>query len=263
MSLRAARLIAPVVPVLVAACGEVARPTPEPLAEETSAVDVGAELSDAAYLVRLGLMRGHLLVGHELYGLGALDAARTHSKHPTDELYADMDNEFAARGTTGFAARLEAHATASQGDDAAAVGGAYTALTAAIGTREAAVSPSAPMIAEVVVELLREAAKEYAIGVVDGRLANAHEYQDAYGFTQVALAWAVRGGETDAAVFAPIAERIRSLADMWPGLAPPDEVGIPRPGSANGLPPARDSQAARLYGAAAEVEIHALALSDP
>ena len=40
------------------------------------------------------------------------------------------------------------------------------------------------MIARVVVELLREAAAEYAIRVVDGRLANPHEYQDAYGFTQ-------------------------------------------------------------------------------
>lgn len=245
MNLRAAKLIAPVFPVLVAACGEVASPAPEPPAEETSAVEISAELSDVAYLVRLGLMRGHLLVGHELYELGALDAARTHSKHPTDELYAGMDNEFAARGTTGFATQLETHATVSQGDDAAAVGDAYAALTAAIDTSEAAVSPSTAMIAEVVVELLREAAREYAIGIVDGRLANAHEYQDAYGFAQVALAWAMRGGESDAAVFAPIAERIRILADMWPSLEPPPEV---------------DSQAARLYGAAAEVEIHALAL---
>ena len=55
----------------------------------------------------------------------------------------------------------------------------------------------------------------------------------------------MRGGESDAAVFAPIAERIRILADMWPSLEPPPEV---------------DSQAARLYGTAAEVEIHALVL---
>ena len=225
-----------------------ASPAPEPPLEETPAVEVRAELSDAAYLVRLGLMRGHLLVGHELFGLGARDAARTHSKHPTDELYAGMDNEFAARGTNGFGVQLEAHAAASQGDDAAAVGDAYAILTTAIGTSEAAVSPSAAMIAEVVVELLREAAREFAVGVVDGRLANAHEYQDAYGFTQVALAWAVRGAESDAAVFAQIAERIRSLADMWPSLEPPEEV---------------DAQAARLHGAAAEVEIHALALSEP
>ena len=246
MILRTARLVAPTLLVFVAACGEVASPAPEPPAEEAPPVEVSAELSDAAYLVRLGLMRGHLLVGHELYGLGALDAARTHSKHPTDELYAGMDNEFAARGTTGFGAELEAHAAASQGDDAAAVADAYAALTAAVGTSEAAVSPSTAMVAEVVVELLREAAREYAIGVVDGRLANAHEYQDAYGFTQVALAWAVRGGESGAVVFDQIAERIRLLADMWPSLVPPDEV---------------DVKAARLYGAAAEVEILALALS--
>ena len=68
---------------------------------------VEAALSDQDYLVRLGLMRGHLLVGHELYGLNALDAARSHSKHPTDELYAGMEREFAARRTTGFADELQ------------------------------------------------------------------------------------------------------------------------------------------------------------
>jgi len=235
------------IPFLAAACGEVTERPPEPT-PDAPVPEVRASLSDEAYLVRLGLMRGHLLVGHELYGLGALAAARTHSKHPTDELYAGMDNEFAARGTTGFADALEAHAIASQGEDADAVGEAYAALTAAVVASEAAVSPSPAMIARVIVELLREAAAEYAIGVVDGRLANAHEYQDAYGFTRVALAWAARGGEADGAVFEPIAERIDAISDLWPSLVPPDVL---------------NHRAARLYGTAADVEIIALDLPPP
>ena len=76
-------------------CGEAVSPTaPEAPTAEEAPVEVQAALSDKEYLVRLGLMRGHLLVGHELYGLNALDAARSHSKHPTDELYAGMEREF-------------------------------------------------------------------------------------------------------------------------------------------------------------------------
>ena len=78
--------------------------------------------------MQLGLMRG----------LNALDAARSHSKHPTDELYADKEREFAAHHTTGFSDKLEAHVLASQGEDAEAVEAAYAALTTAITRTEAA-----------------------------------------------------------------------------------------------------------------------------
>ena len=245
---RPAALAAILLSLTVAGCGEVAGPP----SEEPKAAP-SAELSDAAYLVRLGLMRGHLLVGHELHAIGALDAARTHSKHPTDELYAGMENEFAARGTQGFAEELTAHAQASEGADAGRVDEAYAALTAAIARSEAAVSASPATIADVIVadiivDLLRQAAREYAIGVVDGRLANAHEYQDAYGFTQIAKAWAARGAESAPEVFGPIDERIAALAPMWPDLVPPDAL---------------EQQAARLYGAAAEAEILARPLSAP
>lgn len=238
-------LAAILLPLTVAGCGEVATPPPAdapPSAEEPE-VAPAAALSDEAYLVRLGLMRGHLLVGHELHGLGALDAARTHSKHPTDELYAGMENEFAARDVAGFGAELAAHASVSQGDDAAAVDAAYAALTDAVARAEATVAASPAMIAGVIVALLREAAAEYAIGVVDGRLANAHEYQDAYGFTQIARQWATRGSASGDDAFDRMGERIDALSNMWPNLESPEELPWP---------------ADRLYGAAAEVEILAL-----
>ena len=236
-------LFAAVLPLSLTSCGE----APVPLAQEAPPAPdapVEAALSDQQYLVRLGLMRGHLLVGHELYGLDALDASRSHSKHPTDELYAGMEHEFAARQTTGFGDELEAHAQASQGEDGAAVETAYEALTAAIARTEAVVDVSPTMTVEVIVELLREAAFEYGVGIVDGKLSNAHEYQDAYGFTQIALSWAKRAAPHE--IFDPVVERIEALSDMWPELVPPEEL---------------DQQAARLYGAAAEVENLGLALT--
>ena len=131
--------VAAILPIGLWGCGEAVSPSEQAPAQQAPAVRAQAALSDTEYLVRLGLMRGHLLVGHELYGLNALDAARSHSKHPTDELYAGMENEFAARNTTGFGDELTAHALASQGEDAAAVGTAYATLVGAIARAEAAV----------------------------------------------------------------------------------------------------------------------------
>ena len=207
-------------------------------------------LEDEDYLLQLGLMRGHLLVGDALFALGERDAARTHSKHPADELYLGIEPAFEALGLDGFAAQLAAHSDAVNSGDEAAVAEAYATLTAAMAAAEEAVELSHRLAARVIVLLLREAAREYALGIVDNQPANVHEYQDAYGFTQVALAWSRRAAESgdDAArrLFGRMAETLEALDDMWPSLTPPMRV---------------EQSAARLYGAAAQIEILALNLA--
>ena len=189
-----------------------------------------ATVADANYLLALGLMRGHLLVGHALFGLGERSAAQTHAKHPSDELYATVAEEFAERGVAGFAEELEVHANALEAGEDASVAAAYADVVEAIGRTESAVTLTSSLAGRVIVDLLGEAAREYDIGVVDGELANAHEYQDAYGFTQVALALArtqhaaLPAGDDDRAVFASIAQRIMALGDLWPVLMPPPRL---------------------------------------
>ena len=232
----------------LAGCGVEDRAAPS--SDETAGTIIRLEpqMGDATYLYRLGLVRGHLLVGNALFELGEQEAAGTHSKHPTDELYAPMEMEFAARGTNGFAAELEAHAEAVAGGDEDAVQARYAELVAAIAANENVVEVSPVLAADVIARLVREAAVEYTIGIVDGKPANAHEYQDAYGFTQIARLWAQRmaadypGHES---VFDRIGETVDGLADMWPALMPPAEV---------------PHTASRLYGAAADIEIAALDL---
>ena len=209
--------------------------------------------ADAGYLFKLGLMRGHLLVGHALYAIGERDAARSHSKHPSDELYAGVAAEFATQGATPFAAELTAHADAVASGTADDVDAAYATLVAAIAVAEEAVADvSASLKARVIVLLLREAAREYGIGIVDGQLENAHEYQDAYGFTQVALRLAraehARLQGADRETFHRIAMDIQALSDMWPTLVPPPRV---------------PQHAARLDTAATDVEQMALRLRLP
>ena len=217
--------------------------------QQPAAPTVSAAVSDADYLLGIGLIRGHLLVGHALYAMHERSAAQSHAKHPSDELYAALRPAFAARGVAGFEAELATHADAVASGDESEVSAAYAALVAAMAEAEQAVATNPRLALGVVVALLNEAAREYAIGIVDGDLANAHEYQDAYGFTQVALALAQREA-ADAqsrhrAEFERIVADIRGLADMWPELMPPPRV---------------EQSASRLRAAAQEVERHSLSL---
>lgn len=187
-------------------------------------------VEDTRYLTQLGLMRGHLLVGHALFALGEHHAAQSHAKHPSDELYADVAASFEQRGVGGFAAELEAHASALATGEDAEVADAYARLLAAITGTEAVVEVSASLAGAVVVALLREAAREYDIGIVDGQLENAHEYQDAYGFTQVALALARRHhaqappNAPDRELFRRVTSEIQALQGLWPALMPPPRL---------------------------------------
>src|SRR5690606_14752630 len=80
-----------------------------------------ADLSqdDAAYLAHLGLVRGHLWVGVQLYNAGHKGMALTHMKHPKDELYADLEPAFEARNEAGFADVLSALAAAVEAGEPA------------------------------------------------------------------------------------------------------------------------------------------------
>ena len=205
--------------------------------------------NDAAYLVQLGLIRGHLRVGYALLESGADAAAATHSKHPSDELYADLEDAFAARGKAGFAPALSELATAFEEGDLDDARAAHNAVREAISDAESAVALSPAKGAEVILGLLRTAAWEYGIGITGGEVANAHEYQDAWGFTQAAKDWAAALAERDesAAIFSAIQARLAELDDLWPELTPSEVTPTMNP--------------AQLYGAVAEVEIMALELT--
>jgi hypothetical protein len=210
--------------------------------------------SDVAYLTQLGLMRGHLLVGLELYRAGHLEHARTHMKHPESELYADLVPAFNARGTEGFASALSALAEAVNSDDSSAeeVEAAYRKVLEGIAGAEALAAPVEPTERlQVAVNLVRTAAEEYAIGVVDGEVVNAHEYQDALGFTRTAESLVDGIDPGDDAELAAGLERVDAYlgalleGGTWPDVMPPARV---------------EGEASALFGAAARIEIVALGL---
>jgi len=252
---------------LVIACSDSSDPSGDvepvnPSAEvtkQTIAVTEGKGIADStltaaddvAYLTQIGLMRGHLWVGHELFKSGRADMSATHMKHPKAELYSTLTDAFAARGVPGFAQELQALADIVEANaDAAEEQASYDALLTAITTNEqGADTRSSRVIGEVIIGLLRTAADEYAIGIKDGRVNNLHEYQDALGFTRIAQQWAKSAAFTSDTSAAAAAARIQQLLSdldvMWPQLAPEGAL---------------DFKAAQLFGAAARVEIEALGL---
>lgn len=208
--------------------------------------------ADLAYLTQLSLIRGHLLVGQRLYQEGYAEQAATHMKHPGDELYADLLPAFTARGGKGFAEQLDTMAAKVAANAAKdEVTAAYQQLERAISDNERLVQASSATPAATLmlaVELLREAGEEYADGVQDGKVTRMHEYQDAYGFTQIAkqkiAAIATTGAEVQDAV-SKASALVTELDGLWPSIMPSEAVG---------------GNAADLYGAAARLELLALGL---
>ncbi len=213
----------------------------------------GAEFAtdDAAYLTQLGLIRGHLAVGYALYQRELPDLAETHMKHPRAEIYEAVVPAFEARGCGGFAEGLTALTAAVTGRATQAeVTAAYDGLVAGIAGCERSAAIDDPLVVTRVIEnLLRTAGVEYQIGVIDGAIDNLHEYQDAWGFTQVAAALARSPAFAEnpaaTAVAGQLQELIAGLAGLWPSLNP--EGGVA-------------GDAAQLFGAAGQVEVTALPL---
>ncbi len=200
---------------------------------------------DAAYLGQLGLVRGHLWVGVQLYKAGHKDMALTHMKHPGDELYAGLEPAFDARDEQGFADALSALAEAvERGQSVEVVEQRHAELEAGIADAENLQNVSLKIALGSIERMVRTAAEEYAIGVRSGEIVNAHEYQDAYGFVEAAKSRLARltnsqRQESNEAV-AEVEAQLNSLSSLWPALVPDGNV---------------EGEASTLYGAAARIQL--------
>ncbi|HEY7765651.1 MAG TPA: hypothetical protein VIB38_11730, partial [Aestuariivirgaceae bacterium] len=214
---------------------------------EKAAASMGGD--DVRYLTLLGLVEGHLRAGLELYRQGAADMARTHMKHPGDELYADLEPALSARKAAGFGPSLEALAAAVEnGKPIAEAEKAFSAVMEEIDKARATID-DLPDELKSLMALIRTAADEYAVGVKEGKVTDPHEYQDAWGFTQTAKAQLAKRSEADrkrlGQSYEQIAGELNKLDAAWPSLVPPDKV---------------TTDASVIYGAAARIEIAALAV---
>ena len=188
-------------------------------------------LKDDQYLTHIGLVKGHLFVGVELYKKEYFENAKRHMKHPKSELYAGLIPTFKAKNANGFANELETLALSVENNEALdIVSMNYKNLLDVINQNEKYVDSKSNTFENKVLlvkSLLEIAAEEYAIGIVDGNIANKFEYQDALGFTTVAkniLKNANSLSSSEDVKRNKIIEIIESLSPLWPSLVPTEKI---------------------------------------
>jgi hypothetical protein len=204
---------------------------------------------DAAFLADLAYVEGHLRAGVALYEAGAADMAKTHMKHPEDEIYADLRPQLDSRGAEQFDGELSELAAAVEGGASVeATKEAFEEVEHEIEEARERVGGGEAARLKAIVLIVREAAAEYNEGVKDGKVVETHEYQDAWGFLQAAkamtgeLAESPRPEVRDAV--AQIEEQFEALAIAFPALVPTAETEAADPSV--------------LFAAAARMELAAL-----
>lgn len=215
--------------------------------EGEGAVNVNLADNDAQFLAQLGLIRGHLWVGMKLYQQGHIEMAKTHMKHPGDELYAGLVSAFEARQLPGFSEPLQALADAVNNDQSSAqVEQAYSDLKQAIARNEPIETMTAKEVLLSISSMLITAADEYAMGINDNQVKMVHEYQDALGFKTITLARLdnINPNEQEKAAeaIAEARDLINGLTELWPSTTPEDSV---------------EGDASRIYGVASRIELEA------
>jgi hypothetical protein len=196
------------------------------------------------WLTGLALVEGHLFVAMELLRAGAKDAAHVHLKHPKDEIYTSLRPGFRKYHAAGFAKELEQLAKAVDGEKGAA-DSAYTQVEKKIDLARQKAPANAKTQLQVAARLLTDAAGEYRESLKNGRIADAKEYQDAYGFTKIArrlIEHAKPANDSERAALGVARGVLKETDGLWPSL--------PGDGIAGGDPAVLQAAASRIELAA-------------
>lgn len=225
---------------------------PAPIAsggESEGAALVDVAHDKAAFLSALQIVRGHLRAGDELYASGDRDMGVQHLRHPQAEILTSLAPAFASFGASNFEPAIDALASAGEaGAPPAEISTRHSEAVREINNAGLSASASLKDTLLAVMKTLTIAGDEYSIGVVDGAIANLHEYHDAYGFMATVI------GDLDGMTGASDAEKKAIAAAL-------DQARIAATAAPNVVPP-QDGllSASVIYGAAARVEIIARGL---
>jgi Helix-hairpin-helix motif len=186
---------------------------------------------DADYMVKLGLMKGHLFVAKELLDLNKTKDAEPHIGHPVEEIYTDIADQLNERKVKEFKTSLIAleDLVKAGAKDNSKVSTNFKSSMLAIDTAISALPEpqrkSPNFILQVINGLLDTANSEYGAAIADGKIKAAIEYQDSRGFINYADTL-YQGIATNMAKDHPdahkiIAANIKQLKTVWPAVTPP------------------------------------------
>ncbi len=189
------------------------------------------DAKDIDYMLKLGLMKGHMMVARELLDLKKPGQAEPHIGHPVEEIYADVEEQLKERNVKEFKTTLislQDMVKAGAKDPAktdAQFKLALNAIDGAIAILPETQRKNEKFVLQVITGLLDTAGSEYDAAIADGKVKEAIEYQDSRGFVMYA-------GELYTSIqpqvnqkSAPSAKRLatmlKELALAWPSPIPP------------------------------------------
>jgi DNA uptake protein ComE-like DNA-binding protein len=186
---------------------------------------------DADYMVKLGLMKGHLFVAKELLDLNKIKDAEPHIGHPVEEIYTDVADQLTERKVKEFKTSLIAledlvKAGAKENTKVATnFKTSMQAIDLAIAALPESQRKSPNFILQVINGLLDTANSEYGAAIADGKIKAAIEYQDSRGFIiyadnlykEIATNMAKEHPEAHKLIEA----NIKQLKTVWPAVTPP------------------------------------------
>lgn len=150
---------------------------------------LGTASDDADFLFRLGMLEGHLMVGHELVQAHQEALALPHFGHPVRELYEDITGYLQQQGFPPFdkqLAALEAAVAAAPGapDTEAQYQATIATLHKARDLAPAELRASLPDMIKVCADTIDAASGEYGEALERGRVSVLVEYHDSRGFLE-------------------------------------------------------------------------------
>jgi hypothetical protein len=186
------------------------------------------EAKDLDYMVKLGLMKGHMMVAKELLDLGKPNQAEPHIGHPVEEIYADVEEQLNERKVKEFKSvliSLQDLVKAGAKDKAkveADFKASVTAIDGAIAILPETQRSDPKFVLQVLNGLLDTANSEYGAAITDGKVKEAIEYQDSRGF----VVYSNELYDKIAAKLKPetnskIAADLKDLTTAWPAAIPP------------------------------------------
>ena len=212
---------------VVVACGQAPTTSPTVQAESpVTAVAAGEagesgegegggahSMTTLAVEKRVAFMSGHVAAGLALFRAGAPDQAAKHLLHPVSETH---EAERVGIDALGFDQDifLQVSEALEDGRPATEIAPQLAAAEANMALMQANAGGD-PV--EIIGYLMDTVFDEYRVGVTNGAITDPGEYQDAYGFTVVALGIADRiEGKNTSRLIA----ELQSLLAMWPEAGP-------------------------------------------
>jgi hypothetical protein len=200
-------------------------------------IKLTGEAKDVDYMVKLGLMKGHMMVAKELITLGKVDQAEPHIGHPVEEIYADVEEQLNERKVKEFKTPLIAlhDQIKAGGKDKVKLAKDFDvsmkSIDDAIATLPSTQRTSPKFVLQVINGLLDSANSEYTAAIADGKIKEIIEYQDSRGFVVYAgdlyKTVSAQVAKDNAAAAGVISKSLTDVAKAWPTPIAPAAPVLP------------------------------------